>query len=167
VAAHVISYDDLTALEHVKKLTLDARLNVDRFNALCLHRYASLSLPQLNDAIADHVQPRGYMATFGGIGLLDAMIHTQDIRRPLGLPRAVPPDRLRTALQRTLYVPIICAAWRSRGLRLIATDAEWTHGKGLEIRASGEVLLMSLAGRRDAFGQLDGPGVPALLSRLQ
>lgn len=165
VAAHVISYDELTAFEHVKTLVVDARFDVDRFNAICLRPYERLSTPQLRNAMIDHVQPRGYMAVFSGIGLLDAMIHTQDIRRPLGRPRSIPVERLCSALQCCLYVPLLRAAWRSRGLRLIATDADWTYGRGLEVRAPGEALLMSLAGRRDAFDQLTGPGVAELLRR--
>ncbi|MGE2714416.1 hypothetical protein ACQI4L_10195 [Mycolicibacterium litorale] len=119
------------------------------------------------DLIRQRAQPRGYMAAFGGtIGLLDAMIHQQDIRRPLGIARIIPPERLRTALQRSLYVPILCSAWRGRRLRLIATDVDWTHGSGPEVRAPGEALLMSLAGRPSVFGELSGPGAPTLLDRL-
>ncbi|MGH3432566.1 MAG: hypothetical protein ACRDQB_06995, partial [Thermocrispum sp.] len=38
-------------------------------------------------------EPRGLTAGFGGrIGVLDGMIHQQDVRRPLGLPRTIPPN---------------------------------------------------------------------------
>jgi len=94
------------------------------------------------------------------------MIHQQDIRRPLGRNRTIPAERLRSALQRSLYVPILKTAWRSRGLRLIATDVDWTHGSGPEVRAPGEALLMSLAGRGTALNELAGPGAPILLHRL-
>ncbi|MCW2588359.1 MAG: hypothetical protein JWQ86_786 [Mycobacterium sp.] len=167
VAAHVISYDDLTVPRFAKRRIVDARCSMDRFNALCIDSYACFTTPDLVDLIHRRAQPRGYMAAFGGtIGLLDAMIHHQDIRRPLGRPRTIPIERLRTALQRSLYVPILCTAWRSRGLRLIATDADWTHGKGMEVRAPGEALLMSLAGRRAAFNELNGSGSNTLLHRL-
>jgi uncharacterized protein (TIGR03083 family) len=167
VAAHVISYDDLTVPRFAKRRIVDARCSMDRFNALCIDSYACFTTPDLVDLVHRRAQPRGYMAAFGGIiGLLDAMIHHQDIRRPLGRPRTIPIERLRTALQRSLYVPILCTAWRSRGLRLIATDADWTHGKGMEVRAPGEALLMSLAGRRAAFNELNGSGLNTLLHRL-
>ncbi|MDT5402209.1 MAG: hypothetical protein QOH27_1467 [Mycobacterium sp.] len=117
VAAHVISYDDLTVPRFAKRRIVDARCSMDRFNALCIDSYACFTTPDLVDLIHRRAQPRGYMAAFGGtIGLLDAMIHHQDIRRPLGRPRTIPIERLRTALQRSLYVPILCTAWRSRGL---------------------------------------------------
>lgn len=95
------------------------------------------------------------------------MIHQQDIRRPLGIPRVIRPERLRTAVQRSLYVLILGSAWRGRGLQLIATDLDWRYGSGPEVRAPGEALLMSLAGRSDAFGELSGPGAAIFLRRLR
>ena len=50
-------------------------------------------------------------------------------------------------------------AWRSRGLRLIAPDVDWTHGHGPEVRGGGAALLMSLAKGRAAFDELTGPGL--------
>ncbi|WP_372443024.1 maleylpyruvate isomerase family mycothiol-dependent enzyme [Mycolicibacterium baixiangningiae] len=168
LAAHVISYDDLSFAQIAKRRVVDARGSMDRFNAIAIDDYASFTTAELVDIIRERAQPRGYMAAFGGtIGLLDAMIHQQDIRRPLGIARVIPPERLRVALQRSLYVPILCSAWRGRGLRLIATDVDWTHGSGLEVQAPGEALLMSLAGRDAAFGELSGPGTSTLVSRLR
>ncbi|BBX97294.1 hypothetical protein MLAC_25880 [Mycobacterium lacus] len=42
----------------------------------------------------------------------DGMIHQQDIRRPLGLPRDIPPQRLRTALDYALTSPAVRGARR-------------------------------------------------------
>jgi uncharacterized protein (TIGR03083 family) len=168
LAAHVISYDGLSYAQIAKRRFIDAGGSVDRFNATAIADYADLGTVELVDLIRQRAQPRGYMAAFGGtIGLLDAMIHQQDIRRPLGIARAIPPERLRAALKRSLYVPILCSAWRSRGLQLIATDVDWIHGNGPEVRAPGEALLMSLAGRSAAFAELSGQGTATLLDRLR
>jgi uncharacterized protein (TIGR03083 family) len=168
LAAHVISYDAISFAQIAKRRFVDARGSMDRFNAIAIDDYACLTTTELVDLFRQRARPRGYMAAFGGtVGLLDAMIHQQDIRRPLGIARAIPPERLRTALQRSLYVPILCSAWRGRGLQLIATDANWRHGSGAEVRAPGEALLMSLAGRPAAFDELSGPGTPTLLARLR
>ncbi len=51
---------------------------------------------------------------------------------------------------------------RAQGLRLVATDADWSHGSGPEVRGPGEAVLMALAGRDAALEDLVGPG----LSRL-
>jgi hypothetical protein len=53
-----------------------------------------------------------------------------------------------------------------RGVRLVATDLDWGHGKGPEVRGSGEALLMAMAGRRAALDDLDGPGKAKLAQRF-
>jgi uncharacterized protein (TIGR03083 family) len=106
-------------------------------------------------------------AGFGGrVALTDNMIHQQDIRRPLGLARTIPVERLCAALDFVRYSPTIRGAWRVRGARLIATDLDWSHGKGPEVRGPGEALLMVMAGRPDVLRDLDGPGTGTLAARL-
>jgi hypothetical protein len=73
------------------------------------------------------MQPSGPTARFGGqIALTDGLIHHQDIRRALALPRDVPLDRVRAALRFAPGAPPIGAPKRIRGLRLAATDLDWT-----------------------------------------
>jgi uncharacterized protein (TIGR03083 family) len=116
----------------------------------------------------DNAEPHGLTAGFSGrIALTDNMIHQQDIRRPLGIARTIPPERLRVALDFVRYAPTIRGAWRARGVRLIATDVDWSHGKGPEVRGTGEALLMVMAGRRVALADLDGAGVVSLAARVR
>jgi uncharacterized protein (TIGR03083 family) len=114
-----------------------------------------------------YAEPQGLTAGFGGrIALTDGMIHQQDIRRPLGIPRTIPPDRLRAALDFAKYAPRILGALRARGVRLVATDLDWSHGRGPEVRGNGEALLMAMAGRRAALDDLDGPGKAKLAQHI-
>lgn len=84
LAAHVISYDGLSYAQIARRRIIDASGSMDRFNAIAIAEYADLGTAELVDLIRQRAQPRGYMAAFGGtIGLLDAMIRQQDIRRPL------------------------------------------------------------------------------------
>jgi len=113
------------------------------------------------------LRPRGLTAAFGGrIALTDALIHHQDIRRPLGLTRAIPAERLLTALDFAKTARPIGAAKRIRGLTLIATDHDWRHGTGPEVHGPAESLIMAMAGRHSVVGELDGPGVPTLATRM-
>jgi hypothetical protein len=48
----------------------------------------------------------------------------------------------------------------------VATDLDWSHGSGPEVRGSGEALLMAMAGRRAALDDLDGPGKAKFAQRL-
>ena len=99
--------------------------------------------------------------------LSDTILHGQDIRRPLGLRRDFPADRLVIVLDRLAPLrPILGVKQRVAGLRLQATDLGWTHGEGAEVTGPGEALLMAMAGRSAALVDLDGPGVSILRLRL-
>ena len=137
-------------------------------NAVGLADYADQTPADLLDLARRCVQPRGLPAGFnGGIALTDGMIHHQDIRRPLGLPRDIPADRLRAALEFAQYAPVIRGFWHRRGLRLIATDVDWSTGSGPEVRGPGEAILLAIAGRDAVVDELDGPGLATLEPRLR
>ena len=117
--------------------------------------------------LTDHLQPRGLPAALGGrVALVEALIHHQDIRRPLGLPRAIPPERLLPALRTALIAPDIGGLWRIRGVRLVATDLGFSVGAGPEVRGTAEALLMTIAGRRDVMSELSGSGQRKFAGRL-
>lgn len=166
VATHCVSFEGLSPTELTVRF-LRGRLSTDRINALAVDALAELSNEQIIAMFRDNAVPSGLTAGFGGrIALTDNMIHHQDIRRPLGIPRTIPAERLRVALDFVRFAPTIRGAWRVRGLGLVATDLDWTFGNGPEIRGPGEALLMVMAGRRDALAELDGPGVQLLATRF-
>jgi uncharacterized protein (TIGR03083 family) len=120
-----------------------------RVNAVGVAEYAVRSPEQLTELMRACIPPRGLTSAFGGmIALVDGMIHQQDIRRPLGLPRTIPEQRLRTVLDYALTSPAIRGARRARGVRLIATDLDWAHGSGPDVTGSGEALLITDGGPR-------------------
>jgi uncharacterized protein (TIGR03083 family) len=166
VAIHTVSYDELTTAGLVGRF-LRGRLNTNRINAIGVADYADTTPEQITAMIRANTDPHGLTGGFGGrIALTDGMIHQQDIRRSIGLPRTIDPERLRTALDFARYAPTIRGAWRARGVRLVATDLDWAHGKGPEVRGSGEALLMVMAGRGTALNDLDGPGKAKLSRRI-
>jgi uncharacterized protein (TIGR03083 family) len=99
--------------------------------------------------------------------LNDMVVHGQDIRRPLGLSRQIPEDRARTCLDYISGTNLaVGAKKRIAGLRLEATDMDWSHGDGPLVRGTGEALLMILNGRKEALPDVDGPGKDTLTSRM-
>jgi uncharacterized protein (TIGR03083 family) len=166
VVAHVYSYDELSGADLVRRFA-QARFNPNRVNDACLAAYAEQSPTELVALARRCVRPRGLPAGFrGGIALADGMIHQQDIRRPLGLPRTIPPDRLRATLEFAQYAPVIRGFWHRRGLQLVADDVGWSTGSGPEVRGPGEAILLAIAGRNVAVHELSGPGVATLRPRL-
>jgi uncharacterized protein (TIGR03083 family) len=166
VAAHCVSFEGLTPKELTARF-LEGRLSTDRINALAVDDLADRSPDQLIAILRDNAEPHGLGAGFGGrVALTDNMIHQQDIRRPLGLPRTIPQDRLRTALDFVRFAPTIRGAWLARGVRLVATDLDWSFGRGPELRGTGEALLVTMAGRPAGLPDLEGPGLQRLAARL-
>ncbi|MFE5706680.1 MULTISPECIES: maleylpyruvate isomerase family mycothiol-dependent enzyme [Rhodococcus] len=158
VVAHVISYDELDFRSLAVRFAKGWFLQ-DRVNELGVDDLVDRTPGQLLELMRIHAEPSGLPAGFGGrIALVDGMIHQQDIRRPLAIPRTIPPRRLRVALDFARFAPLIRGAWRARGVKLVATDLDWSYGRGPQVSGSGEALLMAMAGRRDVLGDLTGPG---------
>jgi hypothetical protein len=78
----------------------------------------------------------------------------------------VPVDRLERILPLVPGNPRLGAGRRIRGLRLQATDVDWQHGSGPEVKGTGEALLMAMTGRQVALKELTGPGQATMAQRM-
>ena len=166
VVAHVLSYEELGPRQLAARFARGS-FRFGRVNAVGLREYADRSPAELTDLLRRHLTPTGLTAGLGGaIALTDGLIHHQDIRRPLGLPRAVPAERVRPALRTALFAPTLLGVVRVRDVRLVATDLDWAFGRGPEVRGAAEALLMAVAGRRGIAAELSGPGRERIARRL-
>jgi uncharacterized protein (TIGR03083 family) len=99
--------------------------------------------------------------------LLDRLVHHQDIRRALDKPRTIPAERVVAVLDATPTLrSVFGARRRTKSLRFVADDIDWSWGEGPEITGPGEALLMAMLGRRDALRDLRGDGLAAFAARL-
>lgn len=170
VAAHLLM-PLVTPMRTVVLTMVTVGFDFDRMNRRLTGEVAQRPVQEIVDGLRQHAEhpfkpPRmTHAAPFS-----DLLIHQQDIRRPLGLAPDLVPERLTTALsivaaaseRSSMLVPKGCL----EGLRLEATDLDWTHGEGPVVRATGEALLMALAGRLAALPELGGDGADLLRSRL-
>ncbi|MFL6023179.1 MAG: maleylpyruvate isomerase family mycothiol-dependent enzyme [Marmoricola sp.] len=95
----------------------------------------------------------------------EAIVHSEDIRRPLGIRHDYPVEALRQVAD--FYKgsnALIGTKSRIAGLSLNATDVEWNHGDGTEVSGPMLSVLMAMTGRSSACDQLEGPGVEKLRS---
>lgn len=96
----------------------------------------------------------------------EVVVHSSDIRRPLGIDHQFPTD---AAVQVADFFKgsnlIIGAKRRIAGLQLRATDADWTNGTGPEVAGPIASLVMAMTGRKAALSDLKGDGVAELTSR--
>lgn len=166
VAAHVVSYEEHDWDDVIRRVRR-AHFRPRRVNEVALAEYAALDPEELVEFLRNHLTPQGATRRFGGrVGLVDALIHHQDMRRPLGMRREIPSERLLCALPFAVTAPPLRGFWHARGVRLIATDLDWSRGRGPEARGPAEAVLMVLAGRRGVAPELIGPGAAILQQRF-
>ncbi|MDI2027544.1 maleylpyruvate isomerase family mycothiol-dependent enzyme [Saccharopolyspora sp. TS4A08] len=166
VVAHAIGCDELTWPGFLRRAARSG-FRLGAVNELILAESRSASTGELLERLRANLRPTGPITIAGGmVAFLDGLIHHQDIRRPLGHPREIPPERLRAALDLAFKAPPVGAKKRAAGLRVAATDLDWSRGEGPEVRGPAEALLMTLAGRSVAFVELDDEGRSALAARL-
>jgi uncharacterized protein (TIGR03083 family) len=158
VVAHIVSYEELTLI---------GLGWIVHANEVGVNEFSPMSSDELLGFLCRHLRPQGLTAGFGGmIAFVDGTVHHQDIRRALAYPRTVPVNRLERILPLVPRNPRLGAGRRIKGLRLHATDVDWQHGNGPEVKGTGEALLMAMTGRREALKELVGPGLATLAERM-
>lgn len=91
----------------------------------------------------------------------DVAIHTQDVRRPLGLAGSLDESLLRSALDFLTTHRLAKTLVHLRPLddvRLKATDLDWAFGDGAAIEGPAEALMMGMSAR-PVLDDLSGDGV--------
>ncbi|WP_409462773.1 maleylpyruvate isomerase family mycothiol-dependent enzyme [Amycolatopsis sp. GA6-003] len=96
----------------------------------------------------------------------ETVVHGEDIRRPLGIRRDYPIGTL-TAVARYYLGSdlVVLAKGRVQGLRLAATDSDFSGGSGPLVSGPTLALIMAMTGRSRFLDDLDGDGVEVLRQR--
>jgi uncharacterized protein (TIGR03083 family) len=171
VLAHLVTgygsrLGQLVAEMHCHRWSFDAA-NTDMARKLASMRGPAELLDDLA-RLADHPQGMGrYFPRTMFLG--DHVTHELDICFALDRAPTIPSDALVAVLnaQVRLPNPFVPAFRNSRGLRLIATDADWTHGHtGPEVIGRAAELVSVLGNRPRALARLDGDGVAVLAGRV-
>ncbi len=120
------------------------------------------TLANFESVVASVKHPPGPNQTWLG----EVIVHSEDIRRALGIQHKYPTDAVVTVAD--FYQGsnlLIGSKSRIAGLTLRATDAGWTHGTGPELSGPVLSLVMAMTGRKAAIDDLAGEGVATLRSR--
>ena len=98
--------------------------------------------------------------------LMDVLVHHQDIVRPLGLRRDMPPAAAAAAADRSRTLSLLMGSRRVvRGTRMVATDVDWARGSGPTITGPAQELLMLCSGRSPDPDLVSGDGLALLATR--
>lgn len=165
VAAHVALTPQSPGLARIVVRGLRARGDFDGLNRDMALAHAGRPAADLVTELRELADSRSKPAitTLDNL-LFDTMVHVQDVAVPLGLDVAMPTGAAREGADRVWRMGWpFWARRRLRGLRLCATDVDWSAGAGAEVRGPVGALLLLLTGRTEtARPQLRGPGVGRL-----
>jgi len=96
----------------------------------------------------------------------EVVVHSGDIRRPLGIAHAYSPEALTGAADfYKLSNLLIGAKKRIAGVTLCATDVDWSTGMGPEVTGPMMSLVLAMCGRAAALDDLSGEGVGTMRGR--
>jgi uncharacterized protein (TIGR03083 family) len=97
----------------------------------------------------------------------EAVLHGEDIRRPLGISRSYPLEvvtRVGDFFKGSNL--ILGSKKRITGLTLRATDVEWSTGTGPEVSGPILSLVLAMTGRKAGLRELSGEGLATLETRF-
>jgi uncharacterized protein (TIGR03083 family) len=145
-----------------------ARGSINRANEATACQLSRRPVPELTRLLRDGADHHSKAPGVGPMGqFADGCVHLRDCARPLGLPDDVSITDWRMLLDwLPSGVPGLVPKSRVEGLRLVATDQEWSWGAGEQVTGPSEALAMALSGRPVALADLDGSGIDLLRSRL-
>ena len=100
------------------------------------------------------------------VALGEVMVHGEDIRRSQGARGEHPAEHLVTLAEmyKKTGAPLR-AKKRVAGLKLRATDVDWSTGEGPEVTGPCMSLILGMVGRTAALDDCAGPGAETLRSR--
>lgn len=166
VVGHMVSETTMTIPKVVAGM-FTSGFRINRFIANDARRRESLAVAVLLEDFRSAVPTRTHLQGLSSLSMLeDIVIHSLDIRRPLNVERTVPEGRM---------VLVAADLWASRffpghklfaGLRVEATDADWSAGDGPVIRGPVEELILAMSGRPGGLDQLDGEGIASVRDRV-
>ena len=166
VVAHMVETHLMTPPRFVGMFASSGfRFNTFAANGIARHTSQSPAalLAQYRETAPRTTAPPGPKPTW----LAEAVIHGEDLARPTGKSVSVAPAALVTVADFARNAtPLLHGKQRSAGLRLRATDVDWSTGDGPEVSGPAASLILAITGRKSALADLSGEGLETLSSRV-
>ena len=165
LVAHLTAAGNITA-PHFFGGFIRTGFNFDKFVEGDLLKFAAGTPADVKARYAAIIESNRKPPGPGYVALGEIMVHGEDIRRALGAKGDHPAEHVTTLAEayKKTGAPLR-AKKRLEGLKLEATDVDWSTGDGPEVRGPGMSLIMAMVGRQGALADCEGPGVEALRAR--
>jgi uncharacterized protein (TIGR03083 family) len=101
--------------------------------------------------------------------LTEIVVHSLDMRVPLGLTTELPAEDLKRVLDYLVSKPAtrgMVPKDRVPGLSMSTTDSGWSFGEGPSVRGPAACLVLALMGRPAGLEKLEGAGAAVLRRRI-
>lgn len=166
VLAHLVDSATTTRVGFVRQM-VSARFDFDRANDQGVRRHRASDPQQTLAAFRAVTGRTDTPLASPATRLVEAYVHGEDIRRPLGIAATYPPEHVMTALSYLARTGAGIGGGRERvhRLRLCPSDVDQHIGEGPEVHGSAIALLLATSGRPWGVGELTGPGVEVLAAR--
>ena len=165
VVGHVLSAAEQTTFNFYKQLA-SAGFKFDVFADRDAKKLGALEPDKLirrlqaRTTTTNH-PPAPVIAMLGEI-----VVHSEDIRRPLGIKHQTPEAALVAVADNWKKSNLLIGSKRRiAGVHLQATDVNWSHGSGPVVSGSLQSLVLAMTGRKGALPDLNGDGVAVLEGR--
>ena len=157
----VVAHTTMPFRASTARVLLDLAKAAGSFNRMAdrsAHRDAARMSPeQLHAALRDNVAHPWTPPGGGPQGALSHdVIHGLDITVGLGLDRRPPPERIAQVLAGLRPKNVAFFGTDLTGVRLQATDLDWSYGTGTPVRGLAQDLLLVICGRPLPPGRLSG-----------
>jgi uncharacterized protein (TIGR03083 family) len=171
VLAHLVDSATTTRLRFVRRMVA-ARFDFDADNEIGIRRNRQPDPARTVDAMRAVVTATSTPPAAPATRLVEAFVHGEDIRRPLGITAVYPPAAVVEALRHQVATSVSMGGGkqRVRGMRLVVADTGDTigtggdtgdevtgdGGTGDEVRGRAIDLLLAVSGRAVPADALDG-----------
>ena len=168
VAAHLLVSPTMSKGQIVRSF-LASGFNLDKMSAKLVGQMtADMSAAEIVAATRDTAGVRSAPPGLKPIGVFgEVLTHAGDISLALGKPLDFPVEHYVIGLDHMKGVqPALGCRKRIEGLKLNATDVDWSTGDGPLVEGDAQHLLSAMTGRRGALDALTGAGVAVLAGRV-
>lgn len=161
VLGHLTSFVDTGTVAFFANVAKH-RFNYDNASLASAQKQADRRIADVLQTLRDNATKSSALPMFPEeLTVADVAIHTQDVRRPLGLGCELEPDVLRATLDFLTthkMATVLVDRKPLEGVTLQTTDMAWSFGSGPVISGPAEAVMMALSSR-PALGDLTGDGV--------
>ena len=165
LVGHLIAAANITA-GHFFPGFIMSSFSFDRFVDKDLRQFASGTPAEVKQRFDGVITSTRKPPGPAYVALGEVMVHGEDIRRPLGAKGEHPAEHLVTIAEmyKKTGAPLR-AKKRLEGLKLTATDVDWSTGEGPEVSGPAMSLVLAMVGRAHALDDCTGAGVETLRQR--